>query len=330
MWQYATNSPPPTPAQIRIGDVVSPADINSADAIAVSKWLIFLNDMNNHTGEWRFDLDDGTRPIGSESLATRFEECNDLEVAVTGYLLGDVDFSWPNRNNKAQRAPIGFALETVRHDDTGIEVRLVADVRSQALENLVYSLRYDASQWEFERTSLDARVRDFVAMDNPAEAGVLHGLVLGAGREMNVSGAVASFQFRARTPQAGGRFAFDRLVANDQKSPAMPVLDLGGGSPATAAPRAFALSSAPNPFNPSTTVEYRVADGAGQVPVSLRVYDLAGRMVRSLVETTHGPGTYQAPWDGRDDAGRTVSTGVYLIQMRAGDWMQVHKTALVK
>lgn len=77
-----------------------------------------------------------------------------------------------------------------------------------------------------------------------------------------------------------------------------------------AVPRARArLDVYPNPANPATIVEYEVADGAR---VNLRVVDLRGRVVRTLVDGWRPAGTHRARWDGRDGQGRSVASGRYL------------------
>ena len=83
-----------------------------------------------------------------------------------------------------------------------------------------------------------------------------------------------------------------------------------------AAGATFALDAPwPNPFNPATTLGFHVdRDG----PVTLRVYDLQGRLVRTLVDGPLPAGRHQTRWDGRDRAGRTVPAGVYLARLDDG------------
>jgi len=73
----------------------------------------------------------------------------------------------------------------------------------------------------------------------------------------------------------------------------------------------------PNPFNPRTTIEYSIA-APGYV--TLRVYDLAGRVVRTLVDRDVEPGEHKVVWDGTTDAGQRAASGVYFVKMEiAGD-----------
>jgi streptogramin lyase len=72
----------------------------------------------------------------------------------------------------------------------------------------------------------------------------------------------------------------------------------------------------PNPFGPATSIEYTL-DEAG--PVRLRVFDAAGRAVRTLVEGSRRPGRHTATWDGRGDDGAAVASGVYFCRLEAVD-----------
>ncbi len=100
-----------------------------------------------------------------------------------------------------------------------------------------------------------------------------------------------------------------------------------GDLPST--PTVFALrQNVPNPFNPTTVIGYDVP--AGGADVSIRIYDVAGRLVRTLVDEHKTPGRYQAPWDGRNGRGVHVATGVYFYRMQAGSFVQTRKMVLLK
>jgi subtilisin family serine protease len=90
----------------------------------------------------------------------------------------------------------------------------------------------------------------------------------------------------------------------------------------------FALSpNAPNPFNPVTTIRFGL-DRSGAV--TLRVYDVRGALIRSLVETTLPAGQYHAVWDGQDRAGRSVASGVYIYRLDQADRHLARKMSLLR
>lgn len=84
----------------------------------------------------------------------------------------------------------------------------------------------------------------------------------------------------------------------------------------------------PNPFNPRTTIEFAVP-GAGFV--ALRVYDASGRLVRTLVQRQYaGPARERTVWDGRDEEGRAVPSGVYFCRLETNERVATRKMMLLK
>jgi hypothetical protein len=94
-------------------------------------------------------------------------------------------------------------------------------------------------------------------------------------------------------------------------------------------PSRLALTSvSPNPFGPATEIAYSVPVGVSRVRV--RVYDAGGRLVRTLVDAVREPGTYCVSWDGTNDCGRGVSSGVYFCEVASGDRRHARKVALIR
>jgi hypothetical protein len=83
----------------------------------------------------------------------------------------------------------------------------------------------------------------------------------------------------------------------------------------------------PNPFNPMTTIEYGLSTPEH---VELVIYDISGALVRRLVSGAKPAGWYSVQWDGRDQTGRRVASGVYLSRMTAGSFTEVRKLVLLK
>jgi hypothetical protein len=89
----------------------------------------------------------------------------------------------------------------------------------------------------------------------------------------------------------------------------------------------------PNPFNPSTKVEYWVPEGVkvgGRSNVSITVYDVHGARVRTLVSGPKNAGHYIAQWDGRDDHGSPVGSGIYFCRMATAGFTGTRKMVLLK
>ena len=93
-------------------------------------------------------------------------------------------------------------------------------------------------------------------------------------------------------------------------------------------PEVFALhQNYPNPFNPITTLRYDLPEHSY---VNVTVYDMLGREIRTLVNTTQDAGFKSVIWDATNDYGKPVSAGVYLYKIQAGEFVQTKKMVLLK
>jgi hypothetical protein len=100
------------------------------------------------------------------------------------------------------------------------------------------------------------------------------------------------------------------------------------GSDETSVPVELMLhQNVPNPFNPQTSIRY---DLPSAVRVRLLIFDVNGRLVRTLVDEEQAPGSREVTWTGRDDAGAAVSSGVYFCILEAGKQRFTRKLLLLK
>ncbi|NNE45305.1 MAG: T9SS type A sorting domain-containing protein [Rhodothermales bacterium] len=83
----------------------------------------------------------------------------------------------------------------------------------------------------------------------------------------------------------------------------------------------------PNPFNPETSINYEVPAGGN---VRLLIFDLLGRQVRTLVERDHAAGRYTVVWDGADENGRAVSSGIYVYRVEAVGGSETRSMTLLR
>jgi hypothetical protein len=83
----------------------------------------------------------------------------------------------------------------------------------------------------------------------------------------------------------------------------------------------------PNPFNPTTKIQFGLPVTEN---VQLRIYDVLGREVRSLLNERYDAGMYSVQWDGKNNFGRQVSSGMYIYHIRAGKFVQTKKMLLMK
>ncbi len=88
------------------------------------------------------------------------------------------------------------------------------------------------------------------------------------------------------------------------------------------------LSNYPNPFNPSTTIKLELAEGG---KIELAIYNIKGQKVKMLLNCTTAPGTYECNWNGKDETGKSVSSGQYVVKLKVnGEKRAVSKCVLLK
>ncbi len=93
----------------------------------------------------------------------------------------------------------------------------------------------------------------------------------------------------------------------------------------------FELSqNRPNPFNPSTCIQYTVDSRQTAAPTTLKVYNVLGQRVRTLLDGQKEPGRYRVVWDGKDDSGSDVSSGIYFYVLQNGESRGTKKMVLLR
>lgn len=194
----------------------------------------------------------------------------------------------------------------------------------------------------------------FVLSFDLAQKGYIRGVVLDSVTQSPVQGAKVTFietNLSAWTdvngafalPALAGRYTLrlDRsnyvreyyateVTTNDTTDVAVElvptyIVDVAGGQ---FRPASFELhQNFPNPFNPTTTISYAVE---GVEAVSLKIYNTLGQEIRTLVNERSQSGTHSVTWDGRDNTGRNVSSGIYVYRLIAGQQSTSRKMLLLK
>ena len=120
-----------------------------------------------------------------------------------------------------------------------------------------------------------------------------------------------TYQYRLKQIDTDGAFEYSNIL-----------------SVTVGAPERFSLQqNYPNPFNPSTSINYELlTDGK----VVLKIYNLLGQKVRTLVNGNQAAGFRSVLWDGKNDSGSSVPSGIYIYEMRAGDFIMRRKAMFLK
>jgi len=141
-----------------------------------------------------------------------------------------------------------------------------------------------------------------------------------AGSTPFTGGDFATIMVHLKSKEARLSFSTDAMLNENSQSL--------GAVEVAAVPTAFALDqNYPNPFNPTTTIRYAIPSNAN---VNLVIYNIQGQKIRTLVSSEQKAGYYQVVWDGRNEMGQTVSSGLYLYRVQAGSFVATQKMLMLK
>jgi hypothetical protein len=218
-------------------------------------------------------------------------------------------------------APIGLKLGTQIDDQVKIDLYWSGENR---LQGYVIALDFDPDLLRFEtfKPATEQSALPWTMEPEPGRLTVAVGLAAGQDR---FDDDLGTLRFARLSPLGGSIASTGALGYAEGRTAVLPA-----PLPVSLAP--LPLTAAlyppyPNPFNPETTLSFYLPH---EGEVELRIYDLLGRPVRTLVESRMVQGYHTLTWGGRDEMERTAAAGLYLAELRLGDFRQVRKLLLLK
>ena len=250
-----------------------------------------------------------------------------------GVVIGDVTQNWPNI--------VGPKLSTFVEDDVSIGFRgheeekeyyftfPISFTNADGIIAAQFRVTYDpdvVTAIEARTTELSARCSLEYKID-PDEIRV----AMAGNAPMSGSGAIVEIEFKAETAEIDLELY---VKINEQtviKLP-YPIKIVVGESPSE-----YALyPNYPNPFNSATSVQYALPSGdrrpetGDRRHTTLKIYNILGQEVRTLVDEFQEPGSYSINWDGRDEFGNEVSGGIYFYRLESGEYTNTKRMLLLK
>jgi nitrous oxidase accessory protein NosD len=225
---------------------------------------------------------------------------------------------------------LALTLEEREAANDVVEVALRLEGNTDEVKGMSASIAFDSDQLEFVSAALSEDMSSPLAevfFWSGVQEGrlIVDALVLGTDVTIGGSGDVAVLAFR----NVGDGYALDiesariRNADNVELDAKLGDLESGGKTPLVFR----LLQNAPNPFNPVTKIAYHVPR---ESDVTIRVFDVSGRVVATLVDGVSEPGRHVAVWNGLNDQGESVGSGVYFCTMEAPDFHDSRKMTLLK
>lgn len=297
------------------GDVNSDRDIDIADVVDLVAYILGNIDFDQRQWEAADVNHDSTVDVG------------DL-VGVINIILGRPIEGAPLGGFIAPLASVELDLEDLKEGYDG-DARIWADLLVP-VAGAQFEIEYDPDQLSFSTPILTERTDGFVVQYKDDKNGKLKVVMYSLTGEAIQPGKGNILSLPAQTNSNLSEELKIDLTNVVLANPGAVVIPVSGYSNL---PKRFSLSqNYPNPFNPQTTIQYEIGgdDPGMQVHATLKIYNILGQQVRTLVDEDKSPGIYKVVWDGRDGSGDRVSSGVYLYRLTMGEYSETKKMVLMK
>jgi hypothetical protein len=313
--QYLTGLDTLSVRQRTAADVDQSGAVDAADAALIARFVVGIkSDARSKAGTWVF-----TPTNHAYTNLLRGYKYEDFR----GTVIGDVSENWGNPDGSGKAVASAFCpnrIPLARGTET-FEIPVSVEAHSGLVSADAW-IRFDASCLEFLDASASGITGGFDLAWNAEAADFIKVALYGA-RPVTEAGPVLNLRFRVKNSSfRQTAVQWEKIAFNEQEF-RIPETFVGSAERESSAPIKFGLSgNYPNPFNPGTRVQY-ASESDGEI--RLAVFDMQGRKVRELVRGWRSPGEYKAEWDGKDDRGLDVPTGLYFCRLEGGGRVSVIK-----
>lgn len=296
-------------------DVTEDGSVSGSDAQAILRYLAFYADNIGATGQWRFVPPDTSFILAANAIAD-----------FSAYAKGDANLNWGDGSGLAKT---NFSKMSLKFSDAIFtnenEVRVPAQVETggDSFNTLIATFSYDPRCLKFKATESQLLNRGFMLISNGNEPGKVHIAMAGA-KGMTTDAEIFTLLFEREARKEQTELQVSRGFINDQ-----PILQTitthlkFHKASLNTVPVQFQLDqNYPNPFNPETRITYHLPEAS---EVTLKVFNLLGDEICTLVNTKKQAGIHYSLWNGKDARGMEVSSGVYLVKIQAGDFQMNRK-----
>ncbi len=306
-----TYTVPPSPSTMR-GDANGDFSVDGNDVVVI---LNHLNHVITLTGQDSANADANLN--GSIDM-------NDIY-----YILYYINYGyWPA---SAPASPsVSVALTNITYDKNGIINIPVGLENSSNLSTIELYLYYDPQKISYQSFKQVLSSSEYFVSANEMSSGVAKFIFAASSLQSgNLTPGKILLRFTSGTPASGTITTKYRI--NNGSLMDGPVINLGitdVKSGKVNIPTSYEVSqNYPNPFNPSTIINYGIPKSSF---VSIKIYNMLGQEVKTLVNGNRQAGTYSVQWDGNNETGQKVSSGAYIYRVIAGENVVVKKMLLLK
>jgi len=302
---------------IKMGDVSLNYDVTAYDCSLILEHIVNISTLGT-LQQWVADVSgsgsvnayDGTLILQKVlGIISAFPDVDSLLILKT---TGSVD-------------NVRIKIEPYYSDDKNFIIVPIELQNSSNVKAIQFEMKYPAEKVEYNGFSTGSIAKEFTALHNVPVNGTLL-VAMASARPLQGDGRVVEVRFRVKEKLSQlPDFQLVKFMANET---VLKSDDVTGMEDTEGIPTTYDLSqNYPNPFNPVTTIKYQIPK-AGRV--TLTIYNILGQNVIMLVDRVMPAGYYQVQWNGVNQRGVPVSSGIYIFRMQAGTFSDTRKMLFVK
>jgi len=267
-----------------------------------------------------------TRAANEVAWVASYDLNNDGKIDASDFSIFAASYGSTLKLAKAAAAgmptsDIPMSLSANVDESTSMYFINVSFDKSESLKGFELYLSYNNDALEFVENSVSGLVG--LNMTNVVEDGIIRVADWFVGEQFD---GTVTLGFRSKGMNSNLDFEIVNAMIDDVAglSVTTNVSDLS----VKALPTVYALSqNYPNPFNPTTTIDYSIPKSGN---VEIAIFNIAGQKVRTLVSQKQDAGFYKVVWDGHNDTGESVASGLYFYRLVSGSFSNIEKMTLVK
>ncbi len=269
------------------------------------------------------------KQVGDVNLSSTGLDVNAMDAAVTlSSVVGQVTLPFrgplPIHTLSGQPVPAKAVSLSPVSGMSGqmISIPVYVDANIAGIRSAQMRLVYDNTQLKIQRVLTTDLTSNFMVASNIQDGAVT--IAMASGNELAHGGQLLNIE--AEVVGSGNNIvvSLESISLNDNSVSSVTSV----GTKNDNVPATYELSqNYPNPFNPSTTIEYKLPERAF---VEMKIYDITGREVATLVSGMQEAGTHNVVWNATNGYGVKVASGVYIYRITAGNFTQLKKMVLLK
>lgn len=327
--RYSVGTISLTPYQKIAADVSGNDQVTSYDASLILQYCVGIRNQFPVNKDWtfvpaNFAISDANWTAAPESLTYQPLSADRYNQDFMGLVYGDVSGNWPATTAMGSSVTATFVIDNVTQPKEKQWLIPVTILFSQAAYSSSFKLEYDESRLALETSTAEDMGTGLIHAAASCNGGLR--CVFAANQGISNQGVKINFVFNEKSPitPTAADFKFVEVMVDDKIATVTGVQE---PQPAQK-PTTWQLDqNYPNPFNAITAITFQVPTTAA---VKIEVFNLLGQCLQKLLDAEKEPGVYTVRWNGCNQIGQPLPSGIYIYRLQAGSFVASRKLVLVR